>query len=135
MQRLRAADRDRDDARDRDEFFIRKIDKTEGVVREVREIERSARTNTSAGIREYITNLGKELKRDQDEAVKDGSAFTSDKAEICRLASDIDGVRERSKETRLITRKPSIERGIWTRGTRNILIKGWRILGYGEKRG
>ena len=33
MQRLRAADRDRDDARDRDEFFIRKTDKTEGVVR------------------------------------------------------------------------------------------------------
>ena len=37
------------------------------------------------------------MERYQDEAGTSGDAFVLPKAEVCRLASDIDEVRERSK--------------------------------------
>ena len=52
---------------------------------------------TVRGIRKEIDNLWKEIERDQDEAGTDGSAFTSVEAKVCRPASKIEGVRERSE--------------------------------------
>ena len=41
--------------------------------------------------------MGKDLERYQDEVGTAGTAFASSKAEVFRLASNIDGVMERSK--------------------------------------
>ena len=42
-----------------------------------------------------ITNLGKNIERYQDKAGMDGAAFASAKDELCRIASNLEGVRER----------------------------------------
>ena len=44
-----------------------------------------------------VSNLGKELERDKDEVGTSGAAFASSEAEVFRIASKIEGVRERSK--------------------------------------
>ena len=55
------------------------------------------------------------------------AAFASAKSEVYRLSSDINGLKEKSKELRSIRSMPPIERGKGTGGPRNILIREWRI--------
>ena len=135
-QRPRAAERERDNARDRAESMVRKIDEAEGMAIEERDRECYTRAKAVRGFGEGIADLGNDLERDQDEAGTAGVAFTSAKSKVCRLASNLDGVREWYKRDEA-DRKDSIkrERGRGTRGLRKILIGGWRILGYGTARG
>ena len=97
-QRLRAAERERDDARDRAKFLIRKIKESESMVREPRNRECNSRARAVVGISKYITNLWKELERYPDELGRSGAAFASTKADLCSIDSNINGVRERSEE-------------------------------------
>ena len=66
-------------------------------MRETSDREFNSRFKAVGGISKNITNLGKYLERDQDEVGKDGAAFVSTEAEVCRHASNIDGVKERSE--------------------------------------
>ena len=52
--------------------------------------------NAVGGISEEITGLGKELERDQEKAGMARTAFASTKSEVWRLASKLEGLRERS---------------------------------------
>ena len=92
-QRLRAAERDREDASDRAESLVRKIDEAKRMVIEAMERERNVRAKAAGGLSEDITDLEKELERNRDEAGTTGSVFASSKANLCRLVSNIDGVR------------------------------------------
>ena len=67
------------------------------MVREVRERERNARVEAVGGINEDIENQVKELYRSKDKAGTDRAILTSAETKTHRLASNIDGVRERSK--------------------------------------
>ena len=51
-QKPREAEREREDARDRAESIVRKIDKAKGMVRETRERECKTRSNAARGISE-----------------------------------------------------------------------------------
>ena len=62
-------------------------------MREVREREFNSRAKAIGGLIKDITNLGKEMERDQDEAGIDGDAFASADTEVHRHASDLYGVR------------------------------------------
>ena len=44
-----------------------------------------------------MADLGKELDRDRDEAGMDGDTLVSDEYKTHKIASDINGVRERSE--------------------------------------
>ena len=59
----------------------------------MRERECNTRTKDIGGLREEITDLGKELERDQDEARTYGAAFASAEAKVHRHAYNIYGVR------------------------------------------
>ena len=60
-------------------------------------MQRTGPRLTVRGIGKDISNLGKELERDQDEVGTARAALVSSEAEVCRIASNIEGVRERSK--------------------------------------
>ena len=60
-------------------------------------MQRTGPRLTIRGIGKDVSNLGKELERDQDEVGTSGAAFASSEAEVFRIASKIEGVRERSK--------------------------------------
>ena len=60
-------------------------------------MQRTGPRLTVRGIGKDISNLGKELERDQDEVGTSGAAFAFSQAEVFRIASKIEGVRERSK--------------------------------------
>ena len=51
---------------------------------------------TIGGINKEISNLGKDLDRDQDEAGMTGNTFASAKKSLRRIASKLDGAREKS---------------------------------------
>ena len=59
--------------------------------------ECNARYKAPRGFKEDTSNMEKYLEREQDEAGTDGDTFSSAKAKVYRIASDIDGVRKRSK--------------------------------------
>ena len=94
---LRAAERERENARDKSKLLVRQAGEDKAVVREVRERERNARAKAAGGINKDMSKLGKELEMARDEAGMDGVALTSDEAKAHRLASETDGVRERSE--------------------------------------
>ena len=59
----------------------------------MRDRECNTRTKDIGGLSEEITDLGKDLGRVLDKAGTAGATFASAKDELCRLTSDIDGVR------------------------------------------
>ena len=59
------------------------------MVREGRERDCKSRSEDIIGISEEITDLGKDLDRDQEKAGTDGAAFVSAKDEVCRLTSQL----------------------------------------------
>ena len=67
------------------------------MVIEARKGDYNSRSKAAGGISEDINNTGEELERDHDEERMDGTAFASTKSELCRLTSEINGVRERSE--------------------------------------
>ena len=75
------------------ELLVRKIEEAEGVVREVRDSVFNTSTKAVGGISEEITDLGKDLEREQDKAGTSGSTFVSSKDKVCRITSYLDGVR------------------------------------------
>ena len=77
-QRLKAAERERENVRDRYKFIIRKIYEAKWMVRKERDRECSARAKDVRGLSEDITNMRKEMESYQDEAGTDGSAFAFD---------------------------------------------------------
>ena len=97
MQRLRAAERERGDAREREKFLIRKKKESESMVREAMNRECNSRYRAVGGISKYITNLGKKIERYPDEVGRSGAAFASTKADLCSIDSNINGVREQSE--------------------------------------
>ena len=62
-QRRRADERERDDTRYRYKSLLRKIGKSERMVREVRDNDCNARSKASKGISKDIVNMWKELER------------------------------------------------------------------------
>ena len=83
---MRAANRERGNARDRAESLIRQVDKAEGMEREARERCCKYRSKAFRAISEEMTDLGKELERDKDEARMAMAALASAKAEVRGLA-------------------------------------------------
>ena len=79
------------------ESLVRNINKARGVVREDRERDYNSRSNAIRGISKDIKYLGKDMEREQEKAWMEGAAFTYDEAKVCRLASNIKGVSERSE--------------------------------------
>ena len=92
-QRLRASEREMYDDRDRGKLIVRKIDKGKGMVRYARERGCNARFKAASGIIKEITDLGRELEREEDEAGTVGTAFASDEDKVFSIASKIKGVR------------------------------------------
>ena len=78
------------------------------MAREVRERQSNTRAETVGGINGYMTNLGKYLERDQDEAGTAGATLASSKAEVHSIAPKLDGVRERSEGAEPIGGPPLI---------------------------
>ena len=62
-------------------------------MREARKRECNARVEAVGGIREEIINMGKDLKREQDDTGSYGSTFASTKPKVLRHTSDIYCVR------------------------------------------
>ena len=96
-QRLRAAKRERDDARNKVKLLVRQANEAKGVVREAGDRERNARAESIGGINNEMTYMRKELERDWDEAGTAGAALAFTNVDIQRLASELDWGRERSK--------------------------------------
>ena len=59
--------------------------------------------------------MEKDLEREHDEARTDRAAFVSAKANVCRLSSEIDGVRERSEGSEFDW-KDAVDRGLGGKG-------------------
>ena len=92
---LRASERDKDNERDRSKSTISQISEAEGMVRESRDRERRARSGippegslSRLPIRGSIWGYSRK---------RQGITGPSFEAEVRRLASNIDGVRERSE--------------------------------------
>ena len=94
-QRLRASKRERDDVRHRDESLLRKIYEAKRMVREARDSECNTGSKAARGIIRYISNLCKDMERDQEEAWIAGADFASAQADVGRLTSELDGVKKR----------------------------------------
>ena len=80
--------------------------------------------------------MGKYLERDQYKAGTSRATFASANAEVFRLISNLNGLRERYKRGEA-NRKDAIDRGCGRRGTgelRTTLIGVWGKLEYGGKR-
>ena len=94
-QRLMTDDMDRVDFRKRAELLIREINNSEGMLRELRERKCNDKEKAVGGIIKYISGLGKELERDgyEGDMARAAFAFTSAKADKCRLFYEIKGVR------------------------------------------
>ena len=104
-QRLRSAERERDHAKNKN----KSTKNPKGMVREAREIDCNYRDMDSGGIIEEIINMSKDMERYQDKADMYSTAFSSAKAELCRLASAIDGVRRGQRGPRPIGSTSLIE--------------------------
>ena len=70
--------------------------------------------------------MGTELERTRNEAGTSGAALLSAKAEVHRIASDINGLMERFQGTRLVGGTPPIEIRLW-RGGRGPRPRGYMI--------
>ena len=62
-------------------------------MREARNVECNASVKAAGGISEEIANLGKDIKRDQDEAGTHGDTFESTEAVVFMQASNLYEVR------------------------------------------
>ena len=69
------------------------------MVRGANERERNFRAKSVRGLSKDITDLEEELERYQEVAGTSSAALLSAKVKVCRLAFEINRVRERSKWT------------------------------------
>ena len=92
------------------------------MVREAIYSECNDRSKDVRRIRKEINNMGKELDSEQDKVGTYGSTFVCAKFEICRIATKIEGVRERSKDVEANC-KEAIDRGCGG------VVEGTEVLG------
>ena len=91
---LRSGEQERGITRDRGKYLVRKMKKYKGMVREARERECNGSSKDVIWISKKIADLGKNMEREQDEAGMSGSAFVSTEAEICRITSNTERIRD-----------------------------------------
>ena len=84
------------------------------MVRGANERECNSRAKSVRGLSKDIIDLGEELERYQEESGTSKNALSSAKAKVCRLAFEINRVRERSEWTNSY-QKAAIDRAECTR--------------------